>query len=170
MSLSWTCHATDGAARLGTLHTAHGDVPTPVFMPVGTAGTVKAMTADAVRATGARLVGLPSAAALAVNAHRYQAVGVARRGTFYYTAVEDGRCVIGPELLEDHAGLQARLTVRADWPVFAVESLPEGMTVDVPVALPSAKWLLKMPAAAHVLPPLEPIYLRPVAFTLPTAR
>ena len=31
-------------------------VPTPVFMPVGTAGTVKAMTADAVRATGARLV------------------------------------------------------------------------------------------------------------------
>jgi queuine tRNA-ribosyltransferase len=38
------------------LHTAHGDVATPVFMPVGTAGTVKAMTADAVRATGARLV------------------------------------------------------------------------------------------------------------------
>ncbi len=31
-------------------------MPTPVFMPVGTAGTVKAMTADAVRATGARLV------------------------------------------------------------------------------------------------------------------
>ena len=38
------------------LHTAHGDVPTPVFMPVGTAGTVKAMTADGVRTTGARLV------------------------------------------------------------------------------------------------------------------
>lgn len=56
MTLSWTCHTTNGAARLGTLHTAHGDVPTPVFMPVGTAGTVKAMTADSVRATGARLV------------------------------------------------------------------------------------------------------------------
>ncbi len=56
MSLRWTCHATDGDARLGTLHTAHGDVPTPVFMPVGTAGTVKAMTADAVRSTGSRLV------------------------------------------------------------------------------------------------------------------
>jgi queuine tRNA-ribosyltransferase len=38
------------------LHTAHGKVETPVFMPVGTAGTVKAMTADAVRATGARMV------------------------------------------------------------------------------------------------------------------
>jgi queuine tRNA-ribosyltransferase len=48
--------ATDGAARAGLLHTAHGPVETPVFMPVGTAGTVKAMTADAVRSTGARLV------------------------------------------------------------------------------------------------------------------
>ncbi len=56
MTLHWTQHAADGAARAGTLHTAHGDVATPVFMPVGTAGTVKAMTADAVRATGARLV------------------------------------------------------------------------------------------------------------------
>ena len=56
MSLSWTCHATDGAARLGTLHTSHGEVPTPVFMPVGTAGTVKAMTADSVRSTGARMI------------------------------------------------------------------------------------------------------------------
>jgi queuine tRNA-ribosyltransferase len=48
--------ATDGAARAGVLRTAHGDVATPAFMPVGTAGTVKAMTADAVRATGADIV------------------------------------------------------------------------------------------------------------------
>jgi queuine tRNA-ribosyltransferase len=48
--------ATDGAARAGVLHTAHGDVATPAFMPVGTTGTVKAMTADAVRATGADIV------------------------------------------------------------------------------------------------------------------
>jgi queuine tRNA-ribosyltransferase len=48
--------ATDGAARAGVLATAHGPVETPVFMPVGTAGTVKAMTADAVRAAGATLV------------------------------------------------------------------------------------------------------------------
>ena len=48
--------ANDGAARAGTLSTAHGPVQTPVFMPVGTAGTVKAMTTDSVRATGARLV------------------------------------------------------------------------------------------------------------------
>ena len=56
MTLHWTLSATNGAARAGTLHTAHGEVPTPVFMPVGTAGTVKAMTADAVRSTGARMV------------------------------------------------------------------------------------------------------------------
>ena len=56
MTLSWSCAACDGSARAGVLHTAHGDVETPVFMPVGTAGTVKAMTADAVRATGARMV------------------------------------------------------------------------------------------------------------------
>lgn len=48
--------ATDGAARAGVLRTAHGAVETPVFMPVGTAGTVKAMTADQVRSTGAGIV------------------------------------------------------------------------------------------------------------------
>ena len=56
MTLGWTLEAQDGATRAGTLRTAHGPVETPVFMPVGTAGTVKAMTADSVRSTGARLV------------------------------------------------------------------------------------------------------------------
>ncbi|MDR3535827.1 MAG: tRNA guanosine(34) transglycosylase Tgt [Acetobacteraceae bacterium] len=56
MSLAFTLTATDGAARTGVLQTAHGEIDTPVFMPVGTAGTVKAMTADAVRATGAHIV------------------------------------------------------------------------------------------------------------------
>jgi queuine tRNA-ribosyltransferase len=56
MNFSWSLAATEGAARAGTLHTAHGSVPTPTFMPVGTAATVKAMTADAVRETGAGIV------------------------------------------------------------------------------------------------------------------
>ena len=42
--------ATLGHARAGILHTPRGDIPTPVFMPVGTAGTVKAMTFDELRA------------------------------------------------------------------------------------------------------------------------
>src|SRR5256885_17032126 len=43
-------------AGLGRLSTAHGVIDTPAFMPVGTAATVKAMTPDAVAATGARIV------------------------------------------------------------------------------------------------------------------
>jgi queuine tRNA-ribosyltransferase len=42
--------------RAGLLHTPHGTVPTPTFMPVGTLGTVKALTPDEVRATGAGVV------------------------------------------------------------------------------------------------------------------
>jgi queuine tRNA-ribosyltransferase len=48
--------ATDGAARRGRLATAHGVIDTPTFMPVGTAATVKALTFDMVRATGAQVV------------------------------------------------------------------------------------------------------------------
>ncbi|MDH5410646.1 MAG: tRNA-guanine transglycosylase, partial [Alphaproteobacteria bacterium] len=48
--------ASDGLARRGRIHTAHGTIETPAFMPVGTAGTVKAMTMDAVRSTGAEIV------------------------------------------------------------------------------------------------------------------
>jgi queuine tRNA-ribosyltransferase len=48
--------ACDGAARAATILTAHGEIETPVFMPVGTTGTVKAMTADSIRATGASIV------------------------------------------------------------------------------------------------------------------
>ena len=46
----------DGAARTGRLMTAHGPADTPAFMPVGTAATVKAMTAPDVAATGAQIV------------------------------------------------------------------------------------------------------------------
>ena len=48
--------ARDGAARHGRLSTAHGVVRTPAFMPVGTAGTVKGMQPEAVKATGADMI------------------------------------------------------------------------------------------------------------------
>jgi queuine tRNA-ribosyltransferase len=48
--------ATDGAARTGTLKTPRGDIRTPAFMPVGTAGTVKALTTGQVEATGADII------------------------------------------------------------------------------------------------------------------
>ncbi len=49
-------HATDGAARNGTLSTARGEIRTPAFMPVGTAGTVKALYMDQVADTGADII------------------------------------------------------------------------------------------------------------------
>ena len=48
--------ATDGAARLGRLTTAHGTVDTPAFMPVGTYGTVKAMTPEELEGLGAQII------------------------------------------------------------------------------------------------------------------
>ncbi len=56
MSIEFEILASDGAARRGRLETAHGTVETPAFMPVGTAGTVKAMMPDDVAATGAEIV------------------------------------------------------------------------------------------------------------------
>ena len=53
---AFTVVATDGAARLGKLMTAHGAVDTPVFMPVGTAATVKAMFPETVVATGSQMI------------------------------------------------------------------------------------------------------------------
>ncbi len=52
----FTLQATDGVARAGVLHTAHGDVPTPAFMPVGTKATVKTVDPDELRALGTRIL------------------------------------------------------------------------------------------------------------------
>ena len=56
MSLGFELLGTDGPARRGRISTAHGTVETPAFMPVGTAGTVKAMLPQSVAATGAEIV------------------------------------------------------------------------------------------------------------------
>lgn len=56
MSIDFTIHASDGHARTGTINTAHGDIRTPAFMPVGTAATVKAMHPEQVKATGADII------------------------------------------------------------------------------------------------------------------
>jgi queuine tRNA-ribosyltransferase len=53
---AFTITASDGDARAGILHTAHGDVHTPVFMPVGTKGTVKAVDPDELCRLGATIV------------------------------------------------------------------------------------------------------------------
>src|SRR4029077_19213848 len=52
MTSAFAIEAVDGAARTGTLSTAHGPVRTPAFMPVGTHATVKALDPGEVRASG----------------------------------------------------------------------------------------------------------------------
>jgi queuine tRNA-ribosyltransferase len=52
----FTLDATDSLARAGTLRTAHGEVATPVFMPVGTQAAVKGLAPDELRACGATIV------------------------------------------------------------------------------------------------------------------
>src|SRR5438445_2011530 len=55
-SSCFTVTASDGFARSGVLHTAHGDVPTPAFMPVGTKATVKSVDPDELRAIGTTIL------------------------------------------------------------------------------------------------------------------
>ena len=56
MAFDFEVEARDGAARAGRLRFARGEVETPVFMPVGTYGTVKAMTPEELEGLGARIV------------------------------------------------------------------------------------------------------------------
>lgn len=54
--MKFTLHKTDGLSRRGTLNLAHGSVETPAFMPVGTYGTVKAMSPLELNEIGAQIV------------------------------------------------------------------------------------------------------------------
>lgn len=52
----FTLERTDGIARAGVLRTSHGEVETPVFMPVGTQASVKGLSPDELRTCGARII------------------------------------------------------------------------------------------------------------------
>ncbi|HZZ98867.1 MAG TPA: tRNA guanosine(34) transglycosylase Tgt [Candidatus Saccharimonadia bacterium] len=53
---SFTLESTKGKARRGVMHTPHGDVQTPIFMPVGTQATVKALSPEDLTATKAQII------------------------------------------------------------------------------------------------------------------
>ena len=89
-------HGTDGAARAGILHTAHGPVRTPIFMPVGTVGSVKAIAPDDLEAVGAQII-------LGNTYHLYLRPGdelVARRGGLHSFSAWD------KPILTDSGGFQ----------------------------------------------------------------
>src|SRR5438309_8904697 len=56
MSFAFEILHADGAARRGRLHTAHGTVETPVFMPVGTQATVKGLTPAHLEEAGVQML------------------------------------------------------------------------------------------------------------------
>jgi queuine tRNA-ribosyltransferase len=56
MTFQIISQSTQTRARAGILHTAHGDIKTPVFMPVGTAGSVKAVSPEELNACGAQII------------------------------------------------------------------------------------------------------------------
>lgn len=93
----FTVTATDGAARAGLLQTGHGEIPTPIFMPVGTVGSVKAIAPDDLYALGARII-------LGNTYHLYLRPGdelVARRGGLHRFASWER------PILTDSGGFQA---------------------------------------------------------------
>ena len=99
----------DGNARAGLLHTAHGVIETPIFMPVGTVGSVKALAPDDLNATGAQII-------LGNTYHLYLRPGdelVARHGGLHGFASWPGA------ILTDSGGFQ----------VFSLSSLNK-MTAD----------------------------------------
>ena len=55
-TLQYTLTQSDGNARAGVLTTRRGEIPTPVFMPVGTQATVKALSQNDLRTAGARII------------------------------------------------------------------------------------------------------------------
>ncbi len=92
----FTLEHSDGNARAGLLRTAHGIVPTPVFMPVGTVGSVKALAPDDLLAIGAPVI-------LGNTYHLYLRPGdalVARRGGLHAFASWPGA------ILTDSGGFQ----------------------------------------------------------------
>lgn len=93
---TFTITATDGAARCGVLHTAHGIIHTPIFMPVGTVGSVKAIAPDDLAALGAEII-------LGNTYHLYLRPGdalVARHGGLHGFAAWNG------SILTDSGGFQ----------------------------------------------------------------
>src|SRR5206468_2740343 len=134
MSFGFRVTHADGRARRGVLRTAHGDVETPAFMPVGTQGAVKGVTNRDLEALGAEIL-------LSNTYHLYLRPGddlMARRGRDRFLALREtrgaGQAQFGivqggvyPELREE----SAYATVAIGFDAYAIGGLSVGEPVDV---------------------------------------
>jgi tRNA threonylcarbamoyladenosine biosynthesis protein TsaB len=117
--------------------------------------------------TGAKLAGIPSICALDVEASEYCVLGDARRQSFFFARIENGRLVEGP-ILESERELQARVK-QLTIPIFASEELPQFSQAKQ--AFPSAGRLVEIAAGQTCeigdVESLEPIYVRGPHITVP---
>ena len=119
---------------------------------------------------GCDVVGIPSVAAADDSEGAYQAVGDARRGTWYYAQVQDGLCVEGPVLLESAERLREALA-RGYGPVRSSEELPEEWNAGV--CVPRASVLARLASLEKGIvqrSDLEPLYLRAPHITVAAPR
>ncbi|MBP7146149.1 MAG: tRNA guanosine(34) transglycosylase Tgt [Acidobacteria bacterium] len=131
-ALAFEVTATDGTARAGVLRTRRGAVATPAFMPVGTAGSVKGLLPDEVRALGAEII-------LANTYHLHVRPGeelVSRLGGLHRF------CGWSGPILTDSGGYQVfslarRRTIDDDGVTFLdhVEGLPRRLTPETSIAI-----------------------------------
>jgi len=107
-----------------------------------------------------RLVGIPSVAAFGALRGNYQAIGDARRGTWYYAQVRDGQCVEGPRLLESAEHLRRAIS-SGEGPVRTSEEIASEWNAEM--VLPQAGLLAELAALDQGIlqhTDLEPLYLR----------
>jgi len=118
-------------------------------------------------ALGCELVGVPSPVAMQAFGAHFTVAGDARRGTWYFSEVKEGRCVVGPELLDSMERLLEKV-MHAGVPLVSGENANgcEGALFASPKAS-----ILAQAAAAGVgivqVGSLEPLYLRDAHITRP---
>lgn len=117
-------------------------------------------------ASTAKLFGIPSICAMETAAHEFCVIGDARRESFFFGRVGDGRLTEGPSL---HSRVELAVKIgESDLPLYASEPLPQ--FPGAALAYPSARRLAELAAQIDELPEtqsLEPIYLRAPHITVP---
>jgi tRNA threonylcarbamoyladenosine biosynthesis protein TsaB len=116
---------------------------------------------------GCQLLGIPSPVAMQPLGAHFVVAGDARRGTWYFTEVMDGHCVIGPELLDSFEAVSEKMAA-AVVPLIMSEPAPAGWKPLI--STPQASVLAHAAAVGRGIVQsgtLEPLYLRDAHITRP---